>query len=183
MSYTKSNAAALLESGSRILHRGQSSPQDSLLPREATTESTPTTDVLVSVMNTGFKRAEESVNDVYAELVKVSVHIGRPSDPSLLHGSTYSDLEARQLYVLEVYSKCKDSADAIQVHDGKFKLVDENFCKCSLALNQAVSASTQACTTVTDTKNTLTALNATGSLGAISNHQHTIAQLEKKVAD
>ena len=83
----------------------------------------------------------------------------------------------------EVDSKCKDSAETIQVHEGKFRLVDENFRKCSLTLNQVVSTSTQAFTTAAGAKNTLTALNATGSLGAINNHHHTITQLEKKLAD
>jgi hypothetical protein len=166
MSYCKSNAAAssadsiLTEAASAGVVLGTFSeanpipktPSFRASLREATATSTPTTEVLATALDTGLKRAEESVSDVYAEVVKVSARVGRPSDPSLSHGSAYSDLEALQLYVTEVDSKCKDSAETIQVHEGKFRLVDENFRKCSLTLNQVISTSTQAFTTAADTK-------------------------------
>jgi hypothetical protein len=197
MSYVKSNAAAsssdsvLTEAASAGVVLGTFSeanpipktPSFRASLREATATRSPTAEVLASVLDTGLKRAEESVSDVYAELVKVSARIGRPSDPSLSHGSAYSDLEALQFYVSEVDSKCKESSETIQVHEGKFRLVDENFRKCSLTLNQVVSTATQAFATAADAKNNLTALNTTGSLGAISNHHHTISQLEKQVAE
>jgi hypothetical protein len=91
-------------------------------------------------------------------------------------------LEALQFYVAEVDSKCLEAVQTVLVHDKKFLLVDENFRKCSEALNQAVSASTAAFTTASDAKNTVSALNATGSLGQVAALRSTVSELEKTVA-
>lgn len=77
-------------------------------------------------------------------MLKLSARLGRPSDPATSHGSAYEDLDALQFYVAEVDSKCLEVVQTVLIHDKKFLLVDENFRKCSEALNQAVSASTSA---------------------------------------
>jgi phage host-nuclease inhibitor protein Gam len=137
---------------------------------------------LASAVNTGFKRTEDSLADLYQEVVKLSARLGRPGDPNTSHGSAYGDLDALKFYVAEVDSKCGEAIHSVLVHDKKFVLVDDNFRRCSEALNQAVSASTAAFATASDAKNTVSALNATGALGQVASLLSTISVLEKKVA-
>ena len=195
MSYVRSNAAAstvgamLTEAASSAVMLGSFGDTNpipktpSLRVASKGDGSMTSAEGLASAVNTGFKRTDDSLADLYQEVVKLSARVGRPSDPSASHGSTYGDLEALQFYLAEVDSKCDDSAKSIVIHEQKFLLDDENFRKCLETLNQVVSASTAALSSASDAKNTVSALASTGAIGQMASLRNTIAVLEKTVAE
>eukprot|EP00956_Cyclotella_meneghiniana_P019576 scaffold33694_cov98-Cyclotella_meneghiniana.AAC.3 len=130
----------------------------------------------------GFKAAEASFADVYAEMTKLSSRVGIPSDPGASMGSCYGDIEATHLYASSIDASVTANRETLKAHHAALLKCEQNFTSYGLSIDQAVASSLAASKAAHEAQNIVHGFSSTGVINKVDTHGQSIDQLRKELA-
>lgn len=177
---TEADSVRLLQKGPIPVSTVPKTPK-LLKPALRGTEGVPKEEFVEGV-KMGFKTAEATLADVYAELAKLASRVGVPSDPSSSHGSCHGDIEAVRMFVTSLEESLATAQKTLQSHQAAFQKCEQNFGSYGKSIDQAVASSLAASQAAQDARNVVQVFQSTGTVNKVSVHDQNIESLQKELS-